>query len=37
MTGHEILFDKTITIITTTSYFPRKYREARNIETSPII
>jgi len=27
-TGHQILFDKTTTIATTTSYFPRKYREA---------
>jgi len=29
-TGHQILFDKTtiIAIIYTTSYFPRKYREA---------
>jgi len=31
-TGHRILFDKTTTIATTTSYFPRKYRKA--IETS---
>jgi len=26
-TGHQILFDKTITIANITSYFPRKYRE----------
>jgi len=27
----QILFDKTITIATITSYFPRKYREAIDI------
>jgi len=30
--GHQILFDKTTTIATTTSYFPRKYREAIEIQ-----
>jgi len=31
-TGHQILFDKTIIIATTTSYFPRKYKEAVEIQ-----
>jgi len=34
-TGHQILFDKnttTTTIVITTSYFPRKYREAIEIQ-----
>jgi len=31
-TGHQILFDKTTTIATTTAYFPRKYREAIEIQ-----
>jgi len=31
-TGHQILFDRTTTIATTTSYFPRKYREAIEIQ-----
>jgi len=33
-TGHQILFDKTTTITITTSYFPRKYREAIEIQKS---
>jgi len=32
-TDHIILFDKTTTIATTTSYFSRKYREAIKIQT----
>jgi len=36
--GHQILFDKTSTIATTTSYFPRKYKEAIEIQKEiPII
>ena len=31
-TGHQILFDKTTTTANITSYFLRKYREARSIE-----
>ncbi|KYN07882.1 hypothetical protein ALC62_01145 [Cyphomyrmex costatus] len=31
-TGHRILFDKMATIATTTSYFPRKHREALKIQ-----
>jgi len=31
-TGHQILFDKMTTIATTTSHFPRKYREAIKIQ-----
>jgi len=31
-TGHQIPFDKTITITTTTSYFPKKYRKAIEIQ-----
>jgi len=31
-TGHQRLFDKTTTIATITLYFPRKYREAIEIE-----
>jgi len=31
-TDHQILFDKTTIIATTTSYFPRKYREAIEIQ-----
>jgi len=31
-TGHQILFDKTITITNITSYFPRKYKEAIEIQ-----
>ena len=34
-TGHQILFDKTITIANITSYFPRKYREAIEIQKHP--
>jgi len=34
-TGHQILFDKTSIIATTTSYFPRKYREAIEIQKHP--
>jgi len=34
-TGHQILFDKTTTIATTTSYFPRKYRVAIEIQKHP--
>jgi len=33
-TGHQILFDKTTTIATT-SYFPRKYREVIEIQKHP--
>jgi len=33
-TGHQILFDKTI-IANITSYFPRKYREATEIQKHP--
>jgi len=29
---HQILFDKMTTIATTTSYFPRKYRESIEIQ-----
>jgi len=31
-TGYQILFDKTTTIGNITSYFPRKYREAIEIQ-----
>ena len=31
-TGHQILFDKTTTIVNITLYFPRKYREAVEIQ-----
>ena len=31
-TGHQILFDKTTTIASITSYFLRKYREAIEIQ-----
>ena len=31
-TGHQILFGKTTTIANITSYFPRKYREAIEIQ-----
>ncbi|XP_018312914.1 uncharacterized protein [Mycetomoellerius zeteki] len=31
-TGHQILFDKTTTLATTTSYFPRKHREVLEIQ-----
>jgi len=31
-TDYQILFDKTITIATTTSYFPRKYKETIEIQ-----
>jgi len=34
-TGHQILFDKTITITNITSYFPKKYREAIKIQKHP--
>jgi len=34
-TGHQILFDKTSTIATTTSHFPRKYRETIEIQKYP--
>jgi len=34
-TGHQILFDKTTTIATITSYFPRKYRKAIEIQKHP--
>ena len=34
-TKHQILFDKTITIANITSYFPRKYREAVEIQKHP--
>ena len=34
-TGHQILFDKMITIANITSYFPRKYREAIEIQKHP--
>jgi len=34
-TSHQILFDKTTTIVTTTLYFPRKYREAIEIQKHP--
>lgn len=34
-TGHRILFDKTTTLATTTSYFPRKHREALEIQKHP--
>ena len=34
-TGHQILFDKTTTIANITSYFPRKYREAIEIQKHP--
>jgi len=34
-TGYQILFDKTITIANITSYFPRKYREAIEIQKHP--
>jgi len=33
--GHQILFDKTITIANITLYFPRKYREAIEIQKHP--
>ena len=33
--GHQILFDKTITIANITSYFPRKYKEATEIQKHP--
>jgi len=31
-TGHQILFDKTTAIVNITSYFPRKYKEAIEIQ-----
>jgi len=31
-TGHQILFDETVTIANITSYFPRKYREVIEIQ-----
>ncbi|XP_018355601.1 PREDICTED: uncharacterized protein LOC108756357 [Trachymyrmex septentrionalis] len=31
-TGHQILFDKTTTIVNITSYFPKKYRETIEIQ-----
>jgi len=34
-TGHQILFEETTTIANTTSYFPRKYREAIEIQKHP--
>jgi len=34
--GHQIL-DKTTTVATTASYFPRKYREAVEIQKNPNI
>ena len=34
-TGHQILFDKITTIANITSYFPRKYREAIEIQKHP--
>ena len=34
-TGHQILFDQATTITNTTSYFPRKYREAIEIQKHP--
>jgi len=34
-TGHQILFDKTITIANITSYFSRKYSEVIEIQKYP--
>jgi len=34
-TGHQILFDKTTTIANITSYFPRKCREAIELQKHP--
>jgi len=34
-TRHQILFDKMTTIVNITSYFPRKYREAIEIQKHP--
>ncbi|XP_018401736.1 PREDICTED: uncharacterized protein LOC108778909 [Cyphomyrmex costatus] len=34
-TGHRILFDKTVTIAATTSYFPRKHKETLEIQKHP--
>jgi len=35
VTGHQIPFDKMTTLATSTSYFPRKYRKAIEIQKHP--